>query len=372
MAASRSPKKRTPQTRSTSTRRKRNAGADESLPRETLALQRQESELRTLVEQFHSGDRPAFDAWMDSCFGQERTEGTRLHDEADKLECLLDEADLACESGDYDSLREALLAEMEREKRASDPASPAPGDDDDAPMPDDVADFLFGEFMAEMRGVKADKMDPTAYAKAKADFLAGLHHAKEGDKIGFEKALMKAGADESDGNVREVKAAYRRLAKRLHPDSSGSWDEGERRLWDEASRAYQALDLGGLQRIDLMLTLERGEPVPAGQARELRRLHDKLFRTVINLGSELAELREHPGWEFGKRKKTKAFRERIQGDLDEFIHAGRERLKRLQMEIRSILGPQRKGKGKGKGTRQAKAPSRPRSRPADEQFEMPF
>ncbi len=363
MAASRSPKKRAPQTRPTSIRRRRNAGADESLPRETLALQRQEIELRTLVEQFHSGDKPAFDAWMDAHFGQERAEGTRLHDEAEKLEFLLDAADSAGESGEFDSMRQALLAEMEREKTASDPASLSQGDDD-AAMPDDMVDFLFNEFMADMRGVKADKMDPAAYAKAKADFLASLHHAKEGDKIGFEKALLRAGADDSDGNVREVKATYRRLAKRLHPDSSGSWDEGEKRLWDEASRAYQALDLAGLQRIDLMLTLERGEPVAAGQARELQRLYDKLVRAVMSLGSELAELREHPGWEFSKRKKTKAFRERIQGDLDEFIHAGRERLKRLQMEIRSILGPKRKGKGK--------APSKPRPRSADEQFEMPF
>ena len=364
MAASRSPKKQVARSRTNSGRGRRGSGSSATIPVETLALQRQERELRALADQFHDGDRPAFEAWMDACFGQERAEAARLHEKADELATILDEADLAYESGEFGSLSAALAAEMERAKEDDFPADMKSGASSADAMPDEMADFLFAQFMAEARGIDAASMDPAAYAKAKADFMASFEKAQAGDRVGFEKSLLKTGADDSAENVREVKAVYRRVAKRLHPDASGSWDEGEKRLWDEASRAYEALDLGGLHRIDLILTLERGEQVPASRNRELRRLRDELRDLVFDLTSELTTLRAHPAWEFGKRKKTKAFRDRIQSDLDELIHAGRTRLKRLEMEIRSILGPKRKTKTKAK--------ARSRTWPVEEQTEIPF
>jgi len=364
MAASRSPKKRVTRPRANSGRGGRGSVSLAALSAESLALQRQERELRALANQFHESDLPAFDAWMDACFAQERQEATRLHEKADELEDILDEADLAYESGEFGSLSAALAAEMERDKGDDFPADLESDADSAAPIPDEIADFLFAQFMAEARGINAARMDPAAYAKAKADFMASFEKAQAGDRLGFEKSLLKTGADDSDENVREVKALYRRVAKRLHPDASGSWEEGEKRLWDEASKAYEALDLGGLQRIDLILTLERSEEIPASRNRELRRLHNELRDLVANLTSELTELRAHPGWEFGKRKRTKSFRERIQSDLDEAIYSGRMRIKMLEMRIRAILGPKRKAKSKPK--------ARGRTRPAEEQTEIPF
>jgi len=380
MAASRSPKKRVTPSRPNSGRGRRGSGSSATIPAETLALRRQERELRALRNQFHESDHPAFDAWMEACFAQERQEAIQLHEKADELEDLLDEANLAYRSGEFSSLREALAAEMDRAEEEDwdfeeemEPGASGP----DGSMPEEVADFLFAQFMAGARGVDAARMDPAAYAKAKADFMATFEKAQAGDRLGFEKSLLKTGADDSEENVREVKTVYRRLAKRLHPDASGSWEESEKNLWEEASKAYEALDLRGLHQVDLILTLERGEKVPSIRQRELRCLHDELCYRISDLTLELTELRAHPGWEFGKRKKTKAFRGRIQSDLDEAIHAGRMRLKTLETEIRSIVGPKHRSKPKRKPrTKPGTGPIKPkgpgRTRPVEEQTEMPF
>jgi curved DNA-binding protein CbpA len=184
---------------------------------------------------------------------------------------------------------------------------------------------------------------------------------------------MRIGADEADDNGREVKSLYRRLAKRLHPDQTGSWNESDQQLWEEATAAYQALDLENLRRIDLIVSLKAGEEIPSSRTKELRAHRQDLLDALAGLEAELASLRDHPGWGFAKRRINKAFREKISRDIEAMFQDGKSRLAEVEAEINRILRPRAKRKSAAKKkTAKKRAVPRP-ARPASfEQDIFPF
>ncbi len=308
----------------------------QTLEAKALASQERHRHLEALHSHFRHTDLPAFEMWLDTEFGEERTTATALRDRANELERILFDAEAAWMAGEAGSLQEAVAAEWAAaQARANNP-------DDDSfastgGMPPDEFDMLFESYLSDVRGIDIDEMDDAKYEKARADFAEAMGRAAAGDKAGFEKLMLRTAADESADNVRAVKTIYRRLAKKLHPDQSGSWDETEKRLWDEAAAAYEGLNLEDLKRIELMLCLHRGEEIPATRKGELRTWMQRLLKAISGLEKDLREMRQHPAWGFAKRRRTKAFREKIRKELDADIRQDQARIAMMEQELAILL-----------------------------------
>jgi hypothetical protein len=313
-----------------------------------LASEERQRHLHALHTHFQQTDLPAFEAWMEQEFGELRAVARELHDEADKLQRILLNAEMAWWGGHAPSMKAAVAAEW-KASQSKDYAA-----DEDADEEEEL-ETLFESFLEEVRGIEIDDMNEADYAKARADFVEGMDRAAAGDKAGFEKMLARAGADQGTDNVRAVKAIYRRLAKKLHPDQSGSWDETEKRLWDDASSAYEALNLKELKRIELQLALHRGEKIPESRREELHRWMNQLIRAISNLEKDLREMRRHPGWGFAKRRRTKRFHEKMRQDIEYVISEDRKRIEIMEREIESHL--QRRVKRKAPSRRKIPRPA---------------
>jgi hypothetical protein len=310
----------------------------QSLEEKALASHERHRQLEALHNQFQSGDLPAFETWLDTEFGKERAEAFAVEKKIDELERILLDSEDAWRSGKARSLKEAVAAQWE--------AAQARADTEDADkaaykatagLPPEEFEELFRSFLRQMRGIDLDAMDEASCQKARADFAEGMNRAAAGDRLGYEKLMMRTAADESANNVSQVKAIYRRLAKRLHPDQNGGWDEHEKRLWEEASFAYEALNLEDLQRIELLLCLHRREEIPATRRGELQKWMKRITEAIAALERELRELRQHPAWGFAKRRRTKAFREKIRMEIAQGLSQGRLQIAMLEREIELLL-----------------------------------
>lgn len=307
-----------------------------TLEEKALATDLRRRHLEELHRRFRGADLPAFEAWMETEFGRERAETGRLQERLNKLRQILLDAEKAWLDGETETFEEALAVEWaiaDAKAAAKAKAKEKGGDHPFDEEAEEEMEELFESFMMDVRGIDVDDLDPEDYEKARADFVEGMGRAAAGDKAGFEKLMARAGADESTDNVRAVKAIYRRLAKKLHPDQSGSWDETEKQLWDDASAAYESLNLEELKRIELQLCLHRGEEIPAARKGELRAWLDRLLKAISALEKDLREMRRHPAWGFAKRRQTKAFREKIRKELEVALRLDRERVARLEEEI---------------------------------------
>ncbi len=168
---------------------------------------------------------------------------------------------------------------------------------------------------------------------------------------------------------RRLKAAYRELARRLHPDTHPAADALLRARWLETQEAYHDGDLFRLESILTLLELTTpDDPPPAPSATD----SDRLRRTADWLQEQVAARQRHPAWLF-TRSPDHAGAERDFERAHRRDLAGLQiELRRLEQRIQSWSRPPRARLG------HTAAPPRPRATPASGkgrvwiQLEFPF
>ncbi len=106
-----------------------------------------------------------------------------------------------------------------------------------------------------------------------------------------------------------VKALYRTLAKRLHPDHSDIEPTVRERRWHELQLAYEQRDLEGLQRIEAVCDMDSGGlSLHLGLAR-LRDLADYHRSHVEPIRRALRNAKRHPAFGFEKADRKKLRKE---------------------------------------------------------------
>lgn len=331
---------------------------------EVRDLEQSKAALVETWERFRDQDQPAFDKWIKKNLGDERRTLEEALNEASILSEALQGARFGMAMGTYDDFAEAfddLVASAREEAKAEAAfADSEEAEEDDLPppppgeMPEEMVDELLEEYLMAARGIDAFDLSEAEYEKCRAQFKESFQHMADGNKGAFEKAMQRIGADESAGNQSAVKVAYRRLAKRLHPDAVGAeLSEAEKALWNEVMACYQALDAEGLEFLDIRLSLLRGEDIDPSQAPALRKYRDELSDQIEDLSLNVEEAVMHPAWEFSLKKKTKAFLEKMRRDLSEAIAEAEERLFVLRQAIDNV---KRAAPGRKKAPRKKKKP----------------
>jgi len=225
------------------------------------------------LDRFDRIDGPAFRQWMHASFGRQLTDLRELQEEVHHIADLLDHIEylhlwknmsyykayvLAKEMRDHPERYSGPQEESEREApEQEEPEQEDPEQEDEFDDPDSQAlseEELLDLFQvmiggaAELAGLHPDSAEyQTLYVMFRA-FMASDHDEDDDEDL-YEDIFGDEDNETGGETVSEerLKAIYRFLAKKLHPDNRGSANASLDELWYRVQDAYQRGDLEELQ-----------------------------------------------------------------------------------------------------------------------------
>ncbi len=286
---------------------------------------------RKLLLEFESEVLPAFDTWLNQNFSKERKEETLLHDEIVALQEEIDRLSFGPgrkAAAEFKAVKDALAEINSRGRKSAEDENK----DDDTPLtepPMSLLKALFEAYMLEVRGVDPAEMDEKEMEAAFEQFRETFRHAADGNHAAIERTLLGVGADRSPEHIKEVNSAYRRIAKRIHPDKTANYDEVASELWEALRKGKIALDLKVIKRVEIEWRVHQGEAFVKDDEPGLKTLQAQLREDLAGLKDLRQELETHPMW--GREEKTPS------KELEQFIRtdilAGLESLRRWKSNL---------------------------------------
>jgi hypothetical protein len=298
---------------------------------------------RARLRQFENEVVPFFETWLNSRFKKERKEVLRLEEEIDELEATIADFRRGLLGEDEESAREAveeILARAKSGKPLNPKGAEGEGEEaDEAPLeepPEEFVRTLFDEFLWQARGVSSFELDEEEAERAYEEFRKSFEHVREGNRAAFERSLLSIGADRSKENLDAVNKAYRRLAKRLHPDKNPDHGEEAKELWERLRNAKEALDLASIESVEMEWRLLCNEEFAAEDEPRLRSFQEKLRAESGQLGDIRRDLMDHPMWGLEPRTPPKAVEQRIRAEILEELEELRDCREELIEELEAL------------------------------------
>lgn len=285
--------------------------------RESLSRFRKE---RAELARFEDEAIPAFEQWLEKHLGRQREELALLNREIEELENALDiltfnEIPESCQTGS-----EAVEVALRMARSNGVEGSGEEGENEDEGFvsgpPDAMMEALFEVFMAEMRGIDVLDMDDVVAKKAFKEFRESFRHAEEGNRSAFERTLLGIEADRSEGNLKNVATAYRRVARLLHPDKGAEHDEETKDLWERLRSAKDALDLGTIERVEIEWLLIEGHVFEKPDLPKLKAFEKQLKADFADLKELREDLSTHPMWGCVGRKPPKSLARSLKAEIN--------------------------------------------------------
>lgn len=351
-------------------------------------------EERAKLRRFESEVVPFFETWLDTRFKKERDEVFRLAREIDELKSALASSVFGVAPEGFDSVEAAIGYVLEHTAAGADvPECPDVPEDPEGPedgaghfadgFPEEELEALFEEFLWEARGIPAEDLDEEDYQRAFAEFRESIEHARDGNRSAFESTLLSVGADRSKENLDAVNKAYRRLAKRLHPDKNPDHGEDVKELWEDLRKAKEALDLERIEAVEMEWRLISGDSFGSDEEARLKSFQARLRQESQRLRERREDLEDHPMWGLEARKPPKAVERQVRREIREELEYLRMTKEDLVDEpefirARGKSSPSFAGRNEGfppffnfppkRGSRSSKG----KQKDSDEQMEFPF
>jgi archaellum component FlaC len=190
--------------------------------------------------------------------------------------------------------------------------------------------------------------------------------------------------ESGDDAIVRLKATYRLLAKRLHPDLSDLPADQREKRWHELQEAYQQSDIEGMQRIEAVCDMDRtGITTKLG----LARLSDLIDYHQSHLGplrQAIREAKRHPAFPHPKKKREQ-IRQEVSCEIRESVEGLEEDAREIREFVEEIASfgekqePVRVAAGQSNGSpkpagnpkpSKPRARKKPKPRPADDPRQM--
>ena len=282
---------------------------------------------RADLARFEREDRPAFARWMAATFGQTMTDIRRLEVQYAEKAGLAEAIEMEMILGGSQTHHEAYLVVMKRRERVARGFAPEPeeephaadaslADEDDD---DDMDRFRwadkFEEYCAQELGVNPEQLNRREYDALFKDFKRTLPAKDAGPKP--RKAAPPPHAKAGSGVVPQeaVKELYRRLVRRLHPDTRSDGDATVEEVWHEVQAAYADGNVERLEALLAFVNVREERFGPHTSLAQMRAVFADLVRTLHALRRSIAEARKTPAWNFTRTLDRVGLERQTRADL---------------------------------------------------------
>ena len=235
---------------------------------------------RVQLDQFHDQDRPAYERWMNTHFGQQLTALRELSRQVSEQQQTIAEVEDYLWNHEV-SEAEAYAAVQQRRARSAD-ARPGP-----PPDPDQPPDFAEQNAGADWHG----KSEEDAFK----EFVKAFEEAyRQKFPPGFRPPAKPA----KPAPGASVKELYRTLVRKLHPDKQAMMTAQKLEWWHEVQEAYADHDVERLATILGLVELSEGEPSAHTNVALFQRLASRLKANLRDIKRQLTQHRRDPAWRF--------------------------------------------------------------------------
>ena len=301
---------------------------------------------------FERKDKPAFVRWRAREFGALLSKAREVEEQIRDTQLLVHEVEMEMRRGFQDAhtayqrvmFRRANPSAAEEEK-AEDARE---GEGASGKLSDFEKEALFQEWVQRFLGTNPDKMDDEAYSTTFEAFKSHMFRgAPEEPRVKNvqrpmprEQVGMEAEeeiAEEEEAKDARVKALYRILVRRLHPDLRDDASAGVSALWHEVQEAYAASDVPHLEILVALVDIEANTMGAQTSIGQMRAILVELERATRALEKRLREAGSEDAWDFAQCGPNADLRLRVERQLKSEL-AGRS----LRLDVltkRSRPGP---------------------------------
>jgi len=280
---------------------------------------------------FERKDKPAFVRWRAREFGALLSKAREVEEQIRDAQTLVHEVEMEMRRGFQDGhsayqrvmfRRENPAAAMEQEavKDAREGLGASPR------LSDFEKEALFQEWVQRFLGTNPDKMDDEAYSTTFEAFKSHMFRgAPEEPRVKNVQRPMtqqrvaveaeEEVTEEEEGKDARVKALYRVLVRRLHPDLRDDASAGVSALWHEVQEAYAASDVPHLEILLALVDIEANTLGAQTSIGQMRAILVELERATRALEKSLREAEGEDAWDFAQGGPNADLRLRVERQL---------------------------------------------------------
>jgi hypothetical protein len=265
---------------------------------------------------FERKDKPAFVRWRAREFGALLSKMREVETQIRDAQTLVHEVEMEMRRGFQDAHRayQRVMFRRENPSTAADDEE-ANGPQEERGAADKLSDFekesLFQEWVKRSLGTNPDKMDDEAYSTTFEAFKSHMFRGapeepgernvrRSSAQKRIEIEIEEEGAEEEEAKDVRVKALYRVLVRKLHPDLRDDASTEVSGLWHEVQEAYAAGDVAHLEILLALIDIESNGTGAQTSVSQMRATLAELERATRALEKSLLEAEGEDAWDFAQ------------------------------------------------------------------------
>lgn len=302
-----------------------------------VALKKKIATAAAAVEHFERVTLPEFERWHARSFGVLLTEQRALQAAIEEKLALFEEVrDEQWRGGGSEAAAyQRVLRARARRAAGLAEEDPAAAEDDDFEVDDEeFFEAMFRDAVHNLFGIDVESLRPKDREAMRNAFRRDYGLPTDDDPPPSPRARKKEkpATPEQAALETRCKQIYRRLVRRLHPDTGVEPSPQARQLWHDLQDAWQKRDLERLELLQAVVELQDDGTEAAFAAvslDRLRRIVRELAQAWRDLQKRRQSLQRHPASQLTDPAKAKSLEKKVRTKLQEDIRG-------LQTEIADV------------------------------------
>lgn len=286
-----------------------------------VELKRKLTAAAAAVAHFEQVTLPEFERWHASVFGVLLTEQRSLRAAIEEKLALVEEVrDEQWRRGGSEAAAYQRVLRARSRRAAGMAEEDVPAEEEE----DDEASFeaMFRETVRNLFGVDVESLRPKDQESMRnafrRDFGGPPPKDEPGPPPGRTRKKEKPPTPEQTALEARCKQIYRRLVRRLHPDTGVEPSPQARQLWHDLQDAWERRDLERLELLQAVIELQDGGAEAAFAAVSLDRLR-RIVRDLARAWREMQKhrraLQRHPAYQLTDPVKAKSMEKIIRAEI---------------------------------------------------------